>query len=1571
MKLSQVPGSPTFRSSALNAVAVIPLLSSDRHGNDDVTTHSSQSFQDLMTLLCRYNQNFTGVESSSPVKSQEGLVLLVPHSSLTQPGDFKYSSTPLRNFHWGHGCQRMQFFDGRPYNSRMAHDRLINHTLTRDWIDICPSRRTAALIGVLNIRDCPDEATFNRAIQEWQQWAERYSTPPFEVTAHGRDFERDHVVKRLFVFDSFHDANVVDMSAQTKALGSTLVAFPPSTESDSGQMMDLHINVVINDLAVGIFKDLERKIKESDAFMQGADGQPLSSSAAKSRFGLGLIKSGSSADEKEDVDSPKGSTDISINNLASVVSPNNKLAVKRDSAGKRPSSQSRVLNVVKGTSSEAQLLTPLDDFFDYSELSPKDAHEMMRREVARREKFAADLSLLAGSPLDAYERYTKAADLCKTTCPDPLWYASALEGCASAHIAMSDVGGFNVDDYLESSFQLPDEIMACAVVSATDKSSVKQNLPNVVFALCEDALDVFSRHPKLACFHAELLLKLGWYVAELEDVHERCQWGLGEGCYGGEAGDDKRRWEMASATQFNFLELKTKDGEDIIIKNTLQRCQKWTEYLHSAASTGALDPITRADVALRCASICLKGLRPTVKPTIQKRCDERIQFKRKAAFFAVAAAEAMSDVNPDTSDPRANALWTQASSMLSQTGNGLLTGKYGWATLRAGTLHALVLQGLRESSEEAAIRLLALMSEITSPNKPAVESKPWAPEAAPGAGEDSTRMDDSSRSDSFRENTYTIAEARSYMREKAKEAAKDVRAKSKELLSGKNTPSSLLAVAQSKWVEDDAVEPTLLPLAEFSSDFSNNILALRSVWSAIKFESCAMAQRRLLIQISDLRKKSPASSLPNLAPSSPYRDELPVRITSICIVGSDFGASFQRVKVKQKTQNSDSAMATFYNPFANKKTTIDPTIIPLGEERYVLATFSNNLSIPFEVASCKIEFDVHHKDRIKAPAISFVIPGQTKNFPVQFPFIILRNPNEDGEGNVLISIKGLQITTLSRSLFLPVGDSNNQTAKDADAVVIPPPSSEYTRKGYKARLKAKSRAPIRSPVLELVPPQPFLQISFVSAAVPIDDETVIPATIADGEIFSLPKLCLWNDRGQCDAGMIEELQITALGLPGKSELILFDLTGSKKTERSQSKKLDSPEALSIEAECVGIDPESLNKSQRNYSSYLSLKLFAGPSMGAVCSGCNVTLRIRYRGEPASPTLQVWRMREIQIRVLHIKGPRISSMSFRCDLMWKASYTDMCKTFSVQDAHRRYKPAMNEIDLPKAGSTDEEEFVANRLGQDPGVHVCGENVVVLLSVANESSSSIVLSKFDDANIGFEGNTMQSLKILPGVSAKFPVLLNRVKRAPEICDQVVAMTKLKWNADLADHSKESDGLSGGPMIPMNRRVREGTVEIPKQCLKNIIDENPVYLSRICEAPCTISVNVVGAGGAASIASVEKGKSVDVIVEVNVADWLSAGLLDRTSMALEFCCAKKYSTEFHSMQQDYIWIGQIRKALSLGNKSSAGPHLARLLFLQEGDYCVSASASFSQSDAETDVKEVWWSQKAATVTVTHPSQ
>jgi hypothetical protein len=272
------------------------------------------------------------------------VLLVVPSSQLTRPGDWRYEKTPLKNFHWGHGCQRLLVFDGRPQNSRRAHDRLLNHNVTREWIDLCPSRRTAAVVGILNLRDIegvPDG--LGRAEAELQQWAERYSTPSYEVSAHGRSFARDGVVQRLFVFDSFKGENQVDLSSSR--LGSNLVAFPPSENKTNTHMMDMHLHVVVNDLAVGIFRQLEIRIRESDAM----------------------------AKEKS-----------SWRNFGSPVAQTAVRAMRRNQSTAPP-----------------QLLTPLDSVWDLSEVSAKDADAMRRRDIGQREKLAGDLSLLAGSPMDA------------------------------------------------------------------------------------------------------------------------------------------------------------------------------------------------------------------------------------------------------------------------------------------------------------------------------------------------------------------------------------------------------------------------------------------------------------------------------------------------------------------------------------------------------------------------------------------------------------------------------------------------------------------------------------------------------------------------------------------------------------------------------------------------------------------------------------------------------------------------------------------------------------------------------------------------------------------------------------------------------------------------------------------------------------------------------------------------------------------------------------------------------------------------------------------------------------------
>ena len=57
---------------------------------------------------------------------------------------------------------------------------------------------------------------------------------------------------------------------------------------------------------------------------------------------------------------------------------------------------------------------------------------------------------------------------------------------------------------------------------------------------------------------------------------------------------------------------------------------------------------------------------------------------------------------------------------------------------------------------------------------------------------------------------------------------------------------------------------------------------------------------------------------------------------------------------------------------------------------------------------------------------------------------------------------------------------------------------------------------------------------------------------------------------------------------------------------------------------------------------------------------------------------------------------------------------------------------------------------------------GNEVVVLMAVANETSSTIVLSNSRGRIVGFEANPMLMVRFTSGVSVKIPVVIRRVER-----------------------------------------------------------------------------------------------------------------------------------------------------------------------------------------------------------------
>ena len=57
---------------------------------------------------------------------------------------------------------------------------------------------------------------------------------------------------------------------------------------------------------------------------------------------------------------------------------------------------------------------------------------------------------------------------------------------------------------------------------------------------------------------------------------------------------------------------------------------------------------------------------------------------------------------------------------------------------------------------------------------------------------------------------------------------------------------------------------------------------------------------------------------------------------------------------------------------------------------------------------------------------------------------------------------------------------------------------------------------------------------------------------------------------------------------------------------------------------------------------------------------------------------------------------------------------------------------------------------------------GNKVVVLMAVANETSSTIVLPNSRGRIVGFEANPMPTVRLTSGVLVKIPVVIRRVER-----------------------------------------------------------------------------------------------------------------------------------------------------------------------------------------------------------------
>jgi len=367
----------------------------------------------------------------------------------------------------------------------------------------------------------------------------------------------------------------------------------------------------------------------------------------------------------------------------------------------------------------------------------------------------------------------------------------------------------------------------------------------------------------------------------------------------------------------------------------------------------------------------------------------------------------------------------------------------------------------------------------------------------------------------------------------------------------------------------------------------------------------------------------------------------------------------------------------------------------------------------------------------------------------------------------------------------------------------------------------------------------------------------------------------------------------------------------------------------------------------------------------LANGGNVRNRFRYRGISPDPASEIWRKREVALRIVRVKGPRISSLTFRSDLSWGSSYSELCLSLAKQKARSEtiarkwgsrdsFAPLKQPIFAEESEETYHDSNILTRVGLDTGVHVASNEIVVLMAVANETNSTILLSNRKGRVGGFSGAPMPTVRVTSGVSVKIPVVIPRIARVNtqdpdspmDITAELVVNTALQWKSVIDDSSEEA-----------SNKIRQGRVRIPSKCLREIISEHQSFSSRICQAPVTIQVSIGRDAG--DHLSVKRGEPVTARVTVQVQEWVPQQVRENLTITMEFCCARKNAGG--PLKEEFVWCGLVRRTVEATAPELT--HTARAMFLVEGAFVVSACAKVSASKG---VEETWWAQFAEDVVV-----
>lgn len=567
-----------------------------------------------------------------------------------------------------------------------------------------------------------------------------------------------------------------------------------------------------------------------------------------------------------------------------------------------------------------------------------------------------------------------------------------------------------------------------------------------------------------------------------------------------------------------------------------------------------------------------------------------------------------------------------------------------------------------------------------------------------------------------------------------------------------------------------SIPPVDLPQFDFFSSGGeknqlqhHQIMSLRCSRAYLRFETCSTAQRRFLQDLVTLRESRPTvtflenchegSSYNTGDPSSMNPVPYPLALVNASIVPLEAHLLLERTKAHGVTPKKTGSMATFFNPFAKKSDALDgqPTLVAEGEERTIFIQFNNHLAVNLDVPCCELEFSANVNDSIEAPPLSFTIPAKSEGFTVRFPFTLVQvrdgtvDKSADDESNSSMKafeLLGLRVTTFDRCFFLALSENGKENQQIP--TLIPPSKSIYQRSSHDKTTKTKQSAL----KIESVPPQPKLLVSFKNSHTPLEDSAIVPVHISDGEIFSIPSFRLENDHGSSGEGKLVQLQIISVGLPGIPDEVIFDTHGFQVEDENSDASSDDFEELMDEdglpplrmkANCDDVSLEGINDKSKS-GCIATFQMAAAHDLGKQLESkkSNIRLRFRYRGVSNDEVTLIWRRREVKLHVVRVKGPRISSMTFRPDLSWGSAVYELSKSLAQQ--------------VEKSDGTRKSD------GTQFSTNFSGDEIVVLVAVANECKSTIILSNKVGRVGGFEGSPMPTVRVTSGVSVKVKRLMN---------------------------------------------------------------------------------------------------------------------------------------------------------------------------------------------------------------------